>query len=184
MTTLISIPKAQEVMNEGGVIAYPTEAVYGLGCDAWDEAAVLRLLALKERPIEKGLILLIHRWEDLFPLIADVSEEALSRVKATWPGPVTWVFPKSERIPMYLSGAHPGIAIRMSNHPVAHALCEHGPIISTSANRAGRPPLRDVAAVREEFHEVELDGIVEGALGGLLTPTMILDVLTQQKWRE
>ncbi len=77
--------------------------------------------------------------EDLFPLIEKVPDDALELVRATWPGPVTWVFPKSSRIPDYLSGVHAGIAIRMSKHPVAHALCKHGPIISTSANRAGEP---------------------------------------------
>lgn len=184
MNALLTVSDARALLDDGGVIAYPTEAVYGLGCDAWNEHAVLRILALKQRPVEKGLILLIHQWEDLFPLIQEISDDALDLVKATWPGPVTWVFPKSSEVPDFLSGAHPGIAIRMSKHPVAHALCQHGPIISTSANRAGEPPFRDVDALWTEFYAGGLDGIVEGSLGGLLTPTVILDVLTQQKWRE
>ncbi len=184
MKALLSVIEAQHLLAAGGVIAYPTEAVYGLGCDAFNEKAVLKLLTLKQRPIEKGLIILIHQWVDLFPLIGDIPEDSLALVKATWPGPVTWVFPKSSQIPDYLSGVHQSIAIRMSKHPIAHALCAQSPIISTSANLAGCEPLRDVAAVEAQFHATVLDGIVEGALGGLPTPTAILDVLTQQKWRE
>lgn len=183
MSVRLSISEGLHCLQEGGVIAYPTEAVYGLGCDAWNEAAVLRLLALKERPIEKGVIVLIHDWESLYPLIDEVSDACLMQVKATWPGPVTWVFPKSKLVPNYLSGAHPGIAIRMTNHPVAHALSKQGPIVSTSANRAGDEPFRDALALEAAFLGKGLNGIVEGELGGLATPTTIRDVLTQEKWR-
>ncbi len=183
MKMRLSIAEGLECIANGGVIAYPTEAVYGLGCDAWNESAVLKLLTLKQRPIEKGLIVLIHDWDALFPLIGEVSQDCLARVKSTWPGPVTWVFPKSTKVPYYLTGNHPSIAIRMSAHPIARALSKYGPIVSTSANEAGFEPFREADALELAFLERGLDGIVEGSLGELAQPTTILDVLTQQKWR-
>lgn len=173
----LSISQAQTSIEAGNVIAYPTEAVYGLGCDPWNECAVHQVLALKHRPVEKGLILVIADWAQLFPLIQPLTEAQLLAVRQTWPGHVTWVFPKSEQVPSWVSGAFDTIAIRMSAHPVTRALALKQPLISTSANQSGLEPARSWDEVLAQFPE-GIEGCVEGVLGGALQPSTIRDVLT------
>ncbi|MFZ4076995.1 MAG: L-threonylcarbamoyladenylate synthase [Legionellaceae bacterium] len=168
---------ARERLAKGAVLAYPTEAVYGLGCDPFNEAAVYRLLSLKDRKIEKGLILLIARWEQLDDLIAPLPASAMVAVRATWPGPVTWVFPSKKTLPSWITGDHQSIAVRMTAHPVAKALCLNHPLVSTSANKSGLAPARSVDDLQAQF-PVGLDGWVKGALGDAVLPSTIVDVLT------
>src|SRR5690606_21294007 len=131
------------VLQAGGVIAYPTEAVWGLGCDPGNEAAVLKLLALKQRPVEKGMILVaaepaqLAGWVELQAL----AEERRQAVLDSWPGASTWIVPAGERAPRWITGQHSGIAVRVSAHPLVQALCRTwgGPLVSTSANLAGQP---------------------------------------------
>jgi L-threonylcarbamoyladenylate synthase len=182
MTSLISLNEAQYILKSGGVIAYPTESVYGLGCDAFHEPAVYRILALKKRDVSKGLIILIHDWAQLFSLIAPISDDCIDRVQNTWPGPVTWVFPKSSKTPDFLSGGHEGIAIRMSAHPVAKALCIDAPIVSTSANVSNMAPARDFNTVITQFLD-SIDGVVDGDIGKEPQPSVILDVLSGNRFR-
>lgn len=169
-------------IQQGQVIAYPTEAVYGLGCDPFNARAVHRVVELKQRSVTQGVIVLISSWEQLFTLIAPVSEQHLERVQQTWPGPVTWVFPKSSAVPAWVCGDHPSIAIRMTAHPIARALCEEGPLISTSANIHGRPPARSVSELQAQFPQ-GIDLIVSGELGGASQPSTIYDVLTGHRLR-
>lgn len=174
--------EARRFLREGKIIAYPTEAVLGLGCDPLNETAVLKLLALKQRDVNKGLILLIHEWSQLSPLIEEVPDELLEKVRKTWPGAVTWLFPKSCLIPSWLSGHHPSIAIRMTAHPVAHELCREGPIVSTSANRSGLRPACDEQSLREQF-PTGIDVLLSGALGGANKPSEIYDVMSDKQLR-
>lgn len=171
------IALANQYIAQGQVIAYPTEAVYGLGCDPFNQQAVERILALKRRPMSNGFILLIADWSQLFPLIRPISDESLKRVEASWPGPVTWIFPKSERVPAWISGQHEGVAIRMSAHPLVKRLCAHAPLVSTSANIRGQMPARDLAELELQFPE-GLDSVLQGSLGSESTPSKIYDVLT------
>jgi len=174
-----SIKKAVAVLKQGGIIAYPTEGVYGLGCDPFNEQAVLRLLQLKHRSIDKGLILIASHWEQLENLVKPVANKLLTKAQATWPGPVTWVFPANKNVPTWIRGAYDSIAIRITNHPIARALCETygGPIVSTSANIEGQPVTRNSKEVWEQFPQ-GIDFIVSGKAGDLKSPTMIRDVLT------
>jgi L-threonylcarbamoyladenylate synthase len=169
-------------LKQGNILAYPTEAVFGLGCDPFNSSAVSRLLALKHRSAAKGLILLIADWSQLVPLIEPVSEALLTLVRATWPGPVTWIFPKSTLIPKEVSGAHSGIAIRMSAHPLVRALCADGPVISTSANVSGCQPALDLAGLLEQFPS-GVDAVLLGDLGGFSQPSAIYDVLSGTRLR-
>ncbi len=170
---------AAQSLRQGGVIAYPTEAVWGLGCDPANQAAVERLLALKSRPMDKGLILVsgdiadFQRWLDPLPAAAR------ERILASWPGPHTWLLPDPLNLPRWLKGEHASIALRCSAHPLIASLCSAfgGPIVSTSANPAGAPPALTEADVRAYFG-TELDAVVAGALGGLSQPTTIRDALT------
>ncbi len=173
---------ARQAIAEGQVLAYPTEAVYGLGCDPFQTEAVARVLALKHRQPAQGLIVLISDWAQLFPLIAPIADEVLDRVRQTWPGPVTWLFPKSQQVPQDVCGKHPSIAIRMSAHPIARALCQDSPIISTSANIHGLPPARSLAELSAQFPQ-GLDGVVAGELGQASKPSAIYDVLTGNQLR-
>jgi L-threonylcarbamoyladenylate synthase len=174
MRCIQTVDEARVLLDKGEVIAYPTEAVYGLGCDPFNKAAVEQILYLKQRSREQGLIVLIADWAQLWPLIADVPEIRLDAVKRTWPGAVTWVFPKSEQVPSWLTGKHESIAIRMTAHPVARALCQEGPIISTSANISGTQPLRDMQAVSDMFPDVD---ILVGNLGSNVAPSALYHVL-------
>lgn len=175
----LQLKAACRALQRGGVIAYPTEAVWGLGCEPLNERACMRLLELKRREWHKGLILVASHFDQLEAYVQIPSNNALKRATATWPGPATWVFPASDLTPMWISGDHDGVAVRVSNHPVITALCEAygGAIVSTSANLAGRPPAMTVAQVRLYFPEA-LDALLPGALGHLAKPTSIRDVAT------
>ncbi len=186
MSTALTLDDAVARLKSGGVIAYPTEAVWGLGCDPFDEAAVLRLLAIKQRPVEKGLILIAADLAQLQPVLdlATVSEARLAEVLASWPGPNTWVLPSSASAPRWITGAHAGIAVRISAHPTVVALCRAfgGPLVSTSANLAGAPS----AFNRDQLDPAVLalvDGTSEGETGGLDQPTPIRDALSGHVFR-
>ena len=125
MSTTTTIVDAIAILERGGVIAYPTEGVWGLGCDPLDEAAVLRLLALKQRRVDKGLILVAASVAQLDGLVDWQALGAATRdeVLASWPGPHTWIVPATTRVPHWISGAHDSIAVRVSAHPVVARLC-------------------------------------------------------------
>jgi L-threonylcarbamoyladenylate synthase len=170
---------AVRALRAGGVIAYPTEAVFGLGCDPRDAAALERILALKGRPTSLGLILIASEFSQLAPLLAPLPPELEARASATWPGPVTWIWPCAAGLPPALTGGRDTLAVRVTAHPGAAALCHAfgGAIVSTSANRHGEPPARDALAVRAAFGDA-LDAVVDGPCGGLARPTEIRDVRT------
>lgn len=165
-------------VHQGGLIAYPTEAVYGLGCDPWSEAAVLRLLELKNRPMEKGLILIAADIIQLEPFVDfdALNEAQRDAVLNTWPGPHTWLMPVRPHTPRWLRGRHETLAVRVTAHPLAAALCRAtgSALVSTSANPATRPPARSAFGVRMMFGE-RVDYIVPGRCGPSLKPTEIRD---------
>ena len=175
------IDDAVAALRGGGVIAYPTEAVYGLGCDPGNEGALARLLELKQRPPARGVLLVgadfaqVEKYVDAGALPA----AALERACATWPGPHTWVLPRAASAPPWLAGSHAGIALRVTAHPLAAALCRAfgGAIVSTSANRHGAPPARSAEQVRSAFG-CELAYILDGPTGGLERPTPIRDAVS------
>lgn len=171
--------------RRGGLIAYPTEAVYGLGCDPLDRGAVERLLALKQRPVEKGLILIAADFGQLRPFVAEPCSEIMAPVLASWPGPATWLLPPAPGLPSWLTGRHARLAVRVTAHPVAAGLCRacESPLISTSANISGRPPARSALTLRRYF-KGEIDCILNGRVGPLEQPTPIRDALTGMLVRE
>lgn len=177
MKIINQISEARERIKQGQLIAYPTEAVYGLGCDAFNQQAVEKLLLLKQRAVSKGLIILIADWSQLEPLISAVPENALAKVQATWPGAVTWIFPKAATIPNWLSGGNNGIAIRMTSHSIARELCREAPLVSTSANISGHTPAIDLAGLYAQF-PYGVDAFFDGPLGGNTKPSAIYDVIS------
>jgi L-threonylcarbamoyladenylate synthase len=172
------VRRAARVVRAGGVIAYPTEAVWGVGCDPFNEHAVQRLLALKNRPVEKGLILVADSISQLDFLLHDLPLEWINRMACTWPGPNTWVVPHQNRVPSWISGRHPGVAVRVTDHPLVRELCAlTGPLVSTSANPAGRPAARSRLRVQQYFGH-ELDAVLNGSLGGRKSPSQIRDLIS------
>jgi len=165
--------QALRCIRAGGVIAYPTEAVWGLGCDPTDRDAVQRILDLKSRPEDKGLVLVGSSLEQFNDWIQPLSADDKKAVMATWPGPVTWVLPCYESVPTWLRGKHASLAIRISDHPIVKALCdEAGPLVSTSANPAGKEPARTLLRVRQYFPN-GINCLLPGALGGRRQPSEI-----------
>jgi len=183
--TLLSISLAVQCLRAGEVIAYPTEAVFGLGCDPSSEQAVRKLLALKSRPAEAGLILIADRFERFEDYIKPPGAGLKERAMATWPGPVTWLFPRADSVPDWLAGAYQTIALRLTAHPVCRALCAAfgGAIVSTSANPRESAPARSAAGVEAYFGSA-LCGTVEGALGSESRPSEIRDLATGRVLRE
>ena len=120
-----ALQTAVAALRAGGVVAYPTEAVYGLGCDPHDHAAFERVFALKQRPATQGVLLIAADFAQAEKYIdlARVPADALARARATWPGPHTWIFPRAASVPDWIAGSHTGIALRVTAHPLAAALC-------------------------------------------------------------
>lgn len=179
--TLAEFDGAAALLRTGGVLAYPTEAVYGLGCDPHDCAAFARIFALKQRPPTQGVLLIgasfaqVERYIDL----TAVPTEVLAQVQASWPGPNTWIFPRSAAVPEWVAGAHAGIALRVTAHAPAAGLCVAfgGALVSTSANPHGSPPARSAGQALEYFGDA-LEGVLDGPLGGQERPTVIRDALS------
>lgn len=174
--TTTDLTAAVTSLKQGGLIAYPTEAVYGLGCDPFNPDAVAKLYQLKRRPADKGFILIAASWQQLEPLLAPIPADRQHVVLATWPGPVTWVFPTRQQT---------SLAVRVTAHPIASALCLAfgGPLISTSANLSTQPPAADANQV-EALFPGQIDTIIAGDVGDLTAPTPIYDALTGQCLRE
>lgn len=164
------------LLRAGGLIAYPTEAVFGLGCDPDNARAIARLLRLKGRDPDKGLILIAADATQLAPYLGHVPTGAWQRATRTWPGPYTWLLPAAPGIPHWLRGRHDTLAVRVTAHPLAARLCRAfgKPLVSTSANRSGMPPARTTLAVRRRLGR-ELDAVLAGATGGASRPSEIRD---------
>jgi L-threonylcarbamoyladenylate synthase len=169
---------ALTTLKRGGIIAYPTEAVYGLGCDPSNEAAVLKLLALKQRDVSKGLLLIAADFQQIAPYLAPVTSSQLQAALDTWPGSFTWVFPATSYVPAWIRGNHDTVAVRVTAHPIAKQLCQlFGPLVSTSANIQHQAPAMSAEQVQTIF-PTGVDVIVPGELGGETKPTQIRDVVT------
>jgi L-threonylcarbamoyladenylate synthase len=175
--SLLTVTQAVVHLRAGAIIAYPTEAVFGLGCDPGNEKAVRRLLALKKRPAAAGLIRIAVSYERFSPLVPPIGKEIQQKAMSTWPGPVTWLFPRAAGVPDWLAGDHDTIALRVTAHSVCRELCAAcgGAIVSTSANPSSSEPARTAGRV-EEYFGTHLGGIVAGTLGGDDRPSEIRDL--------
>ena len=175
--TWLAPPRVRQVFYSGGLLAYPTEAVWGLGCDPLNEQAVYRLLELKQRPVHKGLILVAGDWWVLAPWLRHLAPEQQHQLRASWPGPVTWLIPRPPGTPDWVAGHHDTLAVRLSAHPVVRTLAAATgvPLISTSANRAGRRPARHGWQVRH-WLGAAVDLHVPGRTSGAERPSTIRDL--------
>lgn len=173
-------------LTQGDVIVYPTEAVFGLGCDPMNENAVNKLLAIKQRPVEKGLILIADNYGQLLSYVDDakIPMDKRADIFSQWPGPITWVMPASKKAPAWITGQFDTIAVRVTAHPAVKALCQQfgGPIVSTSANLSGQEPVSSIAQAKEIFGE-QVGFYVDEPLGGATQPSTIKDAMTGKVFR-
>jgi L-threonylcarbamoyladenylate synthase len=165
-------------LRHGGVIAYPTESCYGLGCAPRDVPALKRLLAVKGRSAAKGLLLIAANWAQLKPYVAALPPAQLARMKQRWPGPVTWVVPASRRCPALLTGGRPTVAVRVTAHAAAARLCRTlgTALVSTSANKSGRKPAQTAAECRRIFGSRVR--VLDGRIGTRTRPSTLIDLAT------
>lgn len=177
---------AREALDGHGVIAYPTEAVFGLGCAPYDEIAVRKILALKDRPIEKGVILIAADYSQLLDYVDDsaIAQDKRFTVLSHWPGAVTLVLPAKASVPRYLRGDHDTIAVRVTAFEPARKLCKAlgTALVSTSANRSGQEPLLTAQAVEQEFGS-DIDWVMQAPVGTHKQPSRILNPLTGETFR-
>ena len=178
MTQRFILNQARNLVQSGGVLAYPTEAVFGLGCDPANEHAVARILQLKRRDWRKGLILIAADLSQLAPWI-EPTDQAMQRIGRSWPGPATWVLPASARTPDWITGGRAEIAVRITAHPIAAQLARATgtALVSTIANPSHRPPARSALTVQRYFG-AHIDGIVHGWVDQRAQPTPIRHALT------
>ena len=184
MTFALKIELARQCLNAGGVIAYPTEGVWGLGCDPNNPDAVAKLLQIKHRPVEKGLILVAAEISQFEPYLQQVSSEQRRRLEAGWPGPITWLVPDNGTVPSWIRGQHQAVALRVSAHSLVAELCRAvgGPIVSSSANIATRPAAKWCWQVARNLPDV--DYIVHGELGGRTGPSEIRELVADKVVRK
>ena len=174
---MMFLKHAAEVLYSGGVIAYPTEGVYGLGCLPDEGAAVERVLRLKQRAASKGLILIAAEAAQLEGWIDLPTDRSLPNPDPTHP--ITWIVPPGPFAHPFLRGENVGIAVRLTTNTVARALCDavDEPLVSTSANLSGRPTARNRYVLRRQFMQ-RVDYIVPGDCGPVDGPSEIRDFLT------
>ncbi|AWL30297.1 tRNA threonylcarbamoyladenosine biosynthesis protein RimN [Acinetobacter defluvii] len=179
-----SVAEAAQILRQGKVLAYPTEAVWGLGCDPMNEQAFLEILRLKQRPIEKGVILLAGQISQVEHLLENLDLKMREQVIHTWTHrtqterATTWLLPADASIPQWIKGDHAKVAVRVTTHPLCIALCNafDGFIVSTSANPAGLEPARSLQDVSRYFAS-QLN-YLNGDLGLSQQPSRILDAVT------
>ena len=179
-----AVQEAAALLRQGGVLAYPTEAVWGLGCDPFNSRALQRLLLLKQRDPSKGVILIAANIDQFKPWLTEITPAQRQQLEQSWPGPQTWLIKDNGYTPDLIRGKHSKVALRVTNHPWVVALCEtfDGPLVSTSANTAGEAPLLAYEAIEQSFGG-DVDMILNGALGGLNRPTRITDLATGEVLR-
>jgi L-threonylcarbamoyladenylate synthase len=150
----------------------------------FNEAAVKQLIKIKNRSPDKSFILIAANWQQIESLVQKIPAPILKEIHATWPGPITWIFPASANVPSWLRNKDNTIALRVTAHPIAKSLCEifGKPIISTSANLEGETSARDAETVIKIFGE-KIDLIIPGKTGGLAKPSEIRDVITGKTLR-
>jgi len=175
------VNRIAKIVQQGGVIAYPTEAVLGLGCDPYNHAAVQRLCALKQRAEDKGLIVIAANLAQLKPYIESLNPKIEKILTTPQSVPTTWLVPAHKGVPNWITGQYSSVAIRISQHRACQQLClaVGYPIISTSANPATYPPAKDIASLQAYFNH-DIDAFFDAPLGQYQQPSTIRDAVTQQ----
>jgi L-threonylcarbamoyladenylate synthase len=170
-------------LKRGGIIAYPTESCFGLGCDPMNHKAVEKILKLKGRGAAKGLILIAASRHQLRPYATRTSIEAAWQ-KGRWPGPVTWVLPAAQTCPEWLTGGRGTVAVRITAHPGAAALCREAgmALVSTSANKSGGKPAKTWQQCLRLFGKRVR--VLKGRIGARKRPSTLIDLASGKLLRK
>lgn len=168
----------QQYLRRGGVIAYPTESCFGLGCEPRNRRAVQRLLRIKGRPERKGLILIAGKFSQLKPYLTPLRPTQVKTLHEKWPGPHTWLVPASHNCPFWLTGRHSTLAVRVTAHPGSARLCNEAgmALVSTSANRSGQKSARTARECKRLFGDQVK--VIPGLVGKRRRPSTIQDFAT------
>ena len=179
-----NISNAVDALRKGGVIAYPTEHCFGLGCDPRNHSAIERLLNIKQRKKDQGVILIAETLKQVSDYADLDNVPLIDQVKNSWPGPNTWLLPVNDKVSSWVRGKHKTIAMSISSHLVCQQLCNEfaHALVSTSANRHGEDALLNANDVYAEFND-ELDYIVDLPVGGASKPSVIRNSLTGEQLR-
>lgn len=172
------------ILNNDGVIAYPTESVFGLGCNPDSEKALQKILTIKQRRTNKGLIILVSRLEQALCYLEPLSNQQIKNVSQISSRATTWLIPRRKNISELLCGQHEKLAIRITQHPIARNICEmtNSALVSTSCNLSGQPSLTTALDVKQQMGK-QLDYIIDGQCGDQ-QPSRIIDLITGQILRE
>ena len=176
----LELNTAIDFLNQGKLVAYPTEAVWGIGCDPFNQSAVRKILEIKQRPAKKGLILVAADVSQISDLVSSLTLAQMELLNSSWPGPTTWLIPDERDLyPAWVKGEHASIAIRVSAHPLIQSLCERfgRPIVSTSANASGQTEIRSQSMVEQQFAD-NIDYILPGHIGEQRSPSQIRDLIS------
>ncbi len=175
-----AVKPAAGCLANGGLVAFPTETVYGLGANALDPQAVLKIFEAKGRPADNPLIIHVSSPGQIEPLVGEVPAAAHDLIKAFWPGPLTLILPKSKLVPDEVTAGGPTVAIRMPNHPVALALISVSgkPIAAPSANLSGRPSPTTAEHVRQDLDN-NLDYLIDAGSTSIGLESTVLDLTTE-----
>lgn len=181
----LSLPQAIAQLQAGEVIAYPTETVFGLGCDPNQPLAIQKLLDLKQRPADKGLILLASEFEFLLPYLdlSQLTQAEIAQISQKQLEPTTWLVPRAKSLSNLISGCFDQVAIRLCDHPIVQALSNalQSPIISTSANKAGQPTCLTIAEIKHQFGADF--PVLNGKINANSKPSQIIDLKKNLKLR-
>ncbi len=168
---------AGRIIQNGGLVAFPTETVYGLGGNALDPEAAAKIYSAKGRPSDNPLIVHIARLSDLHAIVHSIPDKAHMLAEAFWPGPLTMIFAKSELVPASVTGGLETVAVRMPDHEIALSLIQNsgGYIAAPSANTSGRPSPTTAQHVRDDL-DGKIDMIIDGGIVGIGVESTIIDL--------
>lgn len=171
------IQQAAEILKQGGLVAFPTETVYGLGANGLDAVACKKIYEAKGRPSDNPLILHIAEKKALYDIVKSVSKKAEKLIDAFWPGPLTIVFEKADCVPLEITGGFSTVAVRFPSHTVAQALIQaaHLPIAAPSANSSGKPSPTKASHVIFDLDD-KIDMIIDGGDAEVGLESTIIDV--------
>ena len=178
------LERIERVIRRGGIIAYPTESVFGLGCDPDQLQALEKIVRIKKRSPEKGLIILVSDIKQALPYIQPLTQTQITQINHAQSRATTWLIPRQPDVSILLCGSHDRLAVRLTQHPIARAICEftNQALVSTSCNLSNKPEMKTALEVRNKLGTL-LDLVITGSCGGQ-KPSQIIDLVSGRVLRD